>query len=184
MLLKDDHQTETPEVVIPNGPSESVKEITWTQGSLTQFWEFLRELREVGAVGELGLSFHAAPRPSSTSTSNDILLLTTNNDQDQSASSSSHPARDSITNLAVPSMVRKPNSLWAVDHVKVHHDARYSKRVRNALCAWRYEYAVDPSEVERTTSEGGTGKRLAKIRVLNGARLVLLDERNRGIMTC
>ncbi|KAJ7093927.1 hypothetical protein B0H15DRAFT_776339, partial [Mycena belliarum] len=51
------------------------------------------------------------------------------------------------------------------DHIKVYHDAAHSMRIRNLLHVWAFE--------------PGDG---VKIRLLKGARLVLLDERSKGIL--
>ncbi|KAJ7507355.1 hypothetical protein B0H11DRAFT_2219170 [Mycena galericulata] len=51
-----------------------------------------------------------------------------------------------------------------IDHIKVYHDAATSMQIRNILDVWVLE----------------TGE--SKIRLLKGARLVLLDERSKGVL--
>lgn len=59
-------------------------------------------------------------------------------------------------------------NLSVVDYVKVNHDAFCRLHVRNALDAWSYEVRDMDGSVK-------------KIRLLKGARLVLVDARSRGI---
>lgn len=55
-----------------------------------------------------------------------------------------------------------------LDHIKVYHDAANSMQLRNIIDAWAFE----PGEEARPR----------KIRLLVGARLVLLDERSKGVL--
>ena len=55
-----------------------------------------------------------------------------------------------------------------VDYIKVNHDAPCRLYVRNVLDAWSYEVKDTDGCVK-------------KIRLLKGARLVLVDARSRGI---
>ena len=55
-----------------------------------------------------------------------------------------------------------------VDYIKINHDAPCRLYVRNALDAWSYEFE-------------GTNGCVKKIRLLKGARLVLVDACSRGI---
>lgn len=57
------------------------------------------------------------------------------------------------------------------DHIKVHVDARYALRIRDILHLWRYECLLP------TAHGGGIGT----FRLLHGARLLLVDEVNRGL---
>jgi hypothetical protein len=59
-------------------------------------------------------------------------------------------------------------NLSTVDYIKVNHDALCRLYVRNALDAWSYEV-------------GDTDGCVKKIRLLKGARLVLVDACSRGI---
>jgi hypothetical protein len=54
-----------------------------------------------------------------------------------------------------------------VDHIKVYHDAANSMQLRNLLDAWAFQ-----------SGEAGAHK----VRLLKGARLVLLDERSKGML--
>lgn len=56
--------------------------------------------------------------------------------------------------------------LSVLDHIKVYHDAPSAMHVRNALDVWAY---IVPGQEH-------------KIRVLKHARLVLVDERAKGVL--
>lgn len=71
----------------------------------------------------------------------------------------------------------------------MYHDSPNTIGLRNVLNAWSFEYTEQPIELlphaeQIKTTDGGAGGLRKKIRVLRGARLVLLDERGRGLMTC
>jgi hypothetical protein len=140
---------------LPRGVHEA-GEIVWTHGSLRAFWDFLLALRQARTLGALSLSFHAAPaHPHSCSLS--------------SAEYSKRDPGSHVTSSDPDSggahLCRMP--LLAVDHVKVYHDVGCAMFLRNVLDAWRF---------------AGEGDGVTKVRVLKGARLVLVDERSKGVL--
>lgn len=145
--------------IIPTPSSPVVDDqVSWTQGSIIKFWDFLLRLREVGKLGPLGISFNCS---SQTRVSPATTILT------------DHQIHPDLTFLKVaPDALSYPQearcNLSMVDYIKVYHDARCRLHVRNALDAWSYEV--------RDTD--GCDK---KIRLLKGARLVLVDTGSRGI---
>jgi hypothetical protein len=151
--------------IIPTPSSPIVdNQISWTQDSILKFWEFLLRLREVGKLGPLGISFNCSLQtrisPGTTNVDQrfyidpDLLFLdvTTSNTE-----AVPYP-QETCSNL----------NLSTVDYIKVNHDAPCRLYVRNALDAWSYEV-------------GDTDSCVKKIRLLKGARLVLVDACSRGI---
>ncbi|KAJ7805791.1 hypothetical protein B0H14DRAFT_3484751 [Mycena olivaceomarginata] len=126
--------------------------------ALASLWSFLRLLRDKSPVGPLGLSFNVSGNVASDSqpTYSEISGMGAQPlTFDNGAASMVSSARP----VAIP--------LAFIDHIKIYHDAAYSMQLRNLLDAWSFE----------------TGKAGApKIRVLKGSRLVLLDERSKGIV--
>ncbi|KAF7342046.1 hypothetical protein MVEN_01791900 [Mycena venus] len=146
--------TDTPEPADPNAHEE----IVWTAAALGSFWSFLLLLRDKSTVGPLGLSFHVSQNVTSNLQPTYPELsgmgaqpLTQNTEAAASTMSSLRP-------VAIP--------LTFIDHIKVYHDAAQSMQLRNLLDAWAFE-----------NGEAGT----SRIRLLKGSRLVLLDERAKGI---
>ena len=134
--------------VIPTPSSPIIDDqISWTQGSILQFWDFLYRLRQVGRLGPLGIAFNCCSSQSRATT--DIT------DQQM-------PTTDT---LPYP---QESRSLSMVDYIKVNHDAPCRLYVRSALDAWSYEVRDTDGCVK-------------KIRLLKGARLVLVDACSRGI---
>lgn len=154
----------------PGYPSQ----VTWTKDSLQSFWNFLLCVRTAFSVGPLALSFHCAFEASpSTSTIEPQRILP----DSQIDTPMSEAGRSCGT------------SILDVDHIKVYHDSPNTIGLRNVLNAWSFEYTEQPIELlphaeQIKTTDGGAGGLRKKIRVLRGARLVLLDERGRGLMTC
>ncbi|KAJ7789918.1 hypothetical protein B0H14DRAFT_2626614 [Mycena olivaceomarginata] len=135
------------------------EEIAWTAAALASLWSLLLLLRDKSPVGPLGLSFNVSSNVAS--------------DSQPTYSEISGMGAQPLTfdNGAAVSMVSSarpvPIPLTFIDHIKIYHDAVYSMQLRNLLDAWSFE----------------TGKAGApKIRVLKGSRLVLLDERSKGIV--
>ena len=58
----------------------------------------------------------------------------------------------------------------------VYHDAASAMRLRHVLYAWAVETGTGPEKAEGVSVVG-------KERVLKGARLVLVDERARAMLT-
>ena len=67
-----------------------------------------------------------------------------------------------------PQETRSNSNLSMVDYIKINHDAPCRLYVRSALDAWSYEVSDADGCVK-------------KIRLLKGARLVLVDACSRGI---
>lgn len=148
-------------------------QIIWTQNALFQFWDFLLKLQEGGALGPTTLSFHAAPTvrqesvPGTSATPAIVAGHAVETPPLVSGQTGSFSPR---------SYVARPAPLLATDHVKVYHGARYAMRLRHILYAWTFE-ARQPGNAEGVAGVAG------KVRVLKGARLVLLDERAKGMLT-
>ncbi|KAI0753314.1 hypothetical protein C8Q80DRAFT_1095787 [Daedaleopsis nitida] len=138
----------------------SILEVTWTRVALMAFWNVLKGLREAGHLGPLSPSWYAVPAPAAPSMQPYSYV-----GSHKQATMSTSAALSSIVPAEISAEV--PGSpLRMVDHIKLYHDARYTQGVRNILDAWSYK------------------KDDKKIRLLKGARLVLVDERSRGILMC
>ncbi|KAK7019911.1 hypothetical protein R3P38DRAFT_3551540 [Favolaschia claudopus] len=135
-------------------------ELTWTSAALRSFWAFLLILRDKHTVGPIGLSFNVTSnivsysQPSYTELSGmGAQPLFSHASTAPSVISSSHSG-----SVGLP--------LPLVDHIKVYHDATQSMQLRTVFDVWAFEF--------------GQGRR--KMRLLKGARLVLLDERSKGVL--
>ncbi|KAF5377052.1 hypothetical protein D9757_007749 [Collybiopsis confluens] len=132
--------------------------VRWSHTALIRFWEYLMRLRDLQSFGGLGISFHPAPA-----------------DRRGSEPSTSH-------------------SLKSCDYFKVYHDASISMHLRQALDLFAF---ADPagfeqqasgrvSEREGSESAGLTSgieaEEMNQLRLLKGARLVLVDDRSRGVL--
>ena len=141
---------------------EDKSEVVWTRDALIVFWDFLKSIREAGRLGALSLSFHAVPPASAPSM--EPFSYVGSHKQTTIAGSSS------VSSIIPTSIIDGPLSVGSplrmVDHIKVYHDAQYTQAVRTILRAWSYQ------------KEG------QKIRLLKEARLVLVDERSRGLLIC
>ena len=140
-------------VPIPSSPFVN-DQISWTQGSILKFWEFLLCLRKVGKLGPLGISFNcSSPTRLSSPASTDV-------------DHQIHP--DLLFNVTTTDTLPQEtrSGLSMVDYIKVNHDASCRLHVRSALDAWSYD-----------TDDGS----VKNIRLLKGSRLVLVDARSRGI---
>ncbi|KAJ6618736.1 hypothetical protein B0H10DRAFT_2028922 [Mycena sp. CBHHK59/15] len=135
------------------------EEITWTMAALASFWSFLLLLRERGTLGSLGLSFHVSRYFSSNSQQSIDTELPGMGTQIWSIDLQNEASiTSSSRQLHVP--------LVFLDHIKLYHEAPNSMQIRSVLDAWAFE----------------PGDTSGKIRLLKGARLVLLDERSKGIL--
>ncbi|KAJ6591190.1 hypothetical protein DFH09DRAFT_1138900 [Mycena vulgaris] len=133
------------------------EEIAWTTPALRSFWSFLLLMRDIHA---LGLSFNVSQYFSSNSqpTYTDISGMGA-----QALSIGSRAPPPSTVSSSRQGIGVVP--LSSLDHIKVYHDAAHSMRIRSILDAWAFE----PGEGE-------------KIRLIKSARLVLLDERSKGVL--
>ena len=76
--------------------------------------------------------------------------------------------------------------LLEVDHIKVYHDVTCALHIRNVLDAWGYPNTTLDGSFEAHGRDKNTGKdnrpKTKKIRILKGAKLVLVDERSKGVL--
>ena len=114
--------------------------LIWSAEMITEFWDFLSNVRKVGAIGAISISLHVADRHASGS------------------------------------VVEKTHPLLQCSHIKIWHDAELALYVRTVLNAWKFA-CIDPAN-----SDGAA--RTTKIKPLNKAKLVLLDESITGVMIC
>ncbi|KAJ7757106.1 hypothetical protein B0H16DRAFT_1885807 [Mycena metata] len=147
---------------LPEPPDpDTHEEIVWTTGALASFWSFLRLIRDKKTGGSLGLSFHVAHYVSSNNSQPSYTELSGMGAQPQPIYTQDTGGASSVVS-SVRQVATTP--LTFLDHIKVYHDAVNSLQVRNLLDAWAFEAGAD------------------KIRLIKTARLVLLDERSKGII--
>lgn len=166
--------------VFPSGPVQNIigsevlqatAEISWTHNAILDFWNFLLELRDAGALGPIALSFHASPG------------------ENHSLDSRKAPECPSPVVGSDPLI---ETTLSSLDHFRICHVARYAMQIRNVLDAWSFipspKVVTGPLSVHDTMTHQYTAtdspNTAAKIRMLKGARLVLLDEQSRGVLMC
>ncbi len=113
----------TPAVVLDDSEDNAVivgKEgalIQWTKTTLVKFWDFLKNVREAGHMGQVGISFQVAtPRERGESW--------------LSAEVIHEPTNSAHGELSLP--------LSSLDYVKVYHKASSAMGLRNILDAWAY----------------------------------------------
>ncbi|KAJ2919736.1 hypothetical protein MD484_g744, partial [Candolleomyces efflorescens] len=178
---------ELEEKPIPPTP-RSLEPVFWSHKALKSFWDWLRILRDGGKAGTLGISFHAAAR----TRNGGPLGSTSNGHGGGDGAGSTWEARAQNQNLLleggaqrltmdattttgvadgteITTKVKQP-TLSTVDYIKIHHDALGSMNLRSVLDAWAYEI------------KDGQGALVEKIRVLQGAKLVLMDNLSRGVL--
>ena len=153
--------------------TSSNPDVVWTYASFRQFWTFLRSCSETsGSVtGPLSLSFWAAPRSDPTGTqrgsesSASPAYLTANRETEITPSDHS---------LLAPIAISVPKSrLTDIDYVKVYCDAPRAMLVRRTLGEWAYK---DDGQAE------DLGNPVEAIRILEFAKLVLVNERGEGVL--
>lgn len=165
--------------------------ITWTADALSAFWNFLLSLRLACTLGPLSLSFHAA---SSSHSGRSVSSFPSAGHAQDTHSSGAHSRSTGAATDA------QPHTLLSVDHIKVYHDAQYTIQIRNVLAAWRYTYScsrgaaasdsaqlngldIDNHDSNTThTLERAMAGHTGRIRLFKGAKLVLVDERSKGIL--
>ena len=178
-VLDPDHASDEA-FVGPRGPSTTSADddglsgqIVWTQRALLDFWDFRLQLREGGALGPIALSLHAGPSPreESVPVTSGTPAIVAGHAVETPLLDSDHASEWSSTlSHAAPAA-----PLLGTDHLKVYHDAQYAMRVRHVLYAWAFG-AREPEKAEGVWA-------VAKVRVLKGARLALLDERAQAMLT-
>lgn len=140
----------------------------WNKASLVEFWTFLLTLRDKGTLGSIGISFHTSH--ASTRSCTQISTASTHKGYQGPSVVTSTVDKDASRNNERSSSSSRPNYrsiIKDVDYIKIYHDGAVAMRVRSVLDAWRY---IGPSN--------------DKVRVLLEAKLVLLDERARGLLIC
>ncbi|KAF7292774.1 hypothetical protein MIND_01176100 [Mycena indigotica] len=142
---------------LPKPPDPGTNEILWSGRAIKAFWAFLLDIRANRVLGPIGLSFNVSLVPTVNSQFGGSYM-----GFGQAQAISEEPAVPSTaSSVAFEYMI----PLHQIDHIKVYHDAMNSMELRNVLYAWSY------------VAESGT-----KMRLLKGARFVLLDERSQGIL--
>ena len=134
--------------------------LVWTTDALRDFWGFLKNLKDAGNLGPLSVAFHGATTVDSSSSIGQSHFGSHGQESGPqfSARSSAPQSGTDSEELSV--------SLHQCDHFRVYHDARYTRVLRNVLRAWSYQ------------------KNGQKIRLLKGAKLVLLENRGNGVLLC
>lgn len=150
--------------------TSSDSDIVWTYSSFRHFWTFLRCCSETSGpiTGPLSLSFCAAPRSDPTGTQRG---------SESSATSFTANRETEITPLdhspLVPIASAPKSRLTDIDYVKVYCDAPRAILVRRTLGEWVYKedgHAEDP------------GNPVEAIRILEFAKLVLVNETGEGVL--
>ncbi|KAF9467702.1 hypothetical protein BDZ94DRAFT_1305320 [Collybia nuda] len=154
--------------ILPYPSQQSEEPIVWTHSSLVSFWAFLLNLRTACNVGPIGLSFHTS-RPLFPQGGSSYNLVPPISGSENQMVYELHTTANTRS-TASPTPSRPP--LSNVDYIKIYHEAPLAMYVRNALHVWAYQ--SDTSTDTKITHE--------KIRILKGARLVLVDERAKGIL--
>ena len=96
--------------------------IEWTKATLVKFWHFLKNVREAGNLGQVGLSFHVATA------------------RERGESWFSAEVIHEPTNSAHGELQVWSRPLSSIDYVKVYHKASNAMGLRNILDAWAYVY--------------------------------------------
>ncbi|TBU39676.1 hypothetical protein BD309DRAFT_969171 [Dichomitus squalens] len=166
-VLSDIPDGDTAEDFLPSPAAprpDGILELAWTKDALRQLWDVLKGLRVAKNLGPLSLSFHVVPLGNATHSMEQYSYAGSHKQ-----TTPSRPGSSPVSPPAAPESSAScppPSPLREVDHFKVYHDAPYTKAVRNALHGWSYH------------------KGDQKIRLLKGARLVLVDELSQGLLLC
>lgn len=147
--------------------------IMWTRESIASFWSYLLHLRDSHSVGTIGLSFHASNSSSPMSNSQSMSRNYTSLMSRLGNQVTLEPNITSDQGSTITSPLASHAVLSNVDHIKVYHEATNAMHVRSALFAWLYPpLSPEKKDVNRSL----------RVRVLSGARLVLIDERSQGVL--
>jgi hypothetical protein len=160
---------------VPHNPKTG-DPIMWTHASLASFWSYLLHLHNSRPVGAVGISFQPSNLTSSFLSSNPQSMSPINTPLmpgiGNQAGLESHIASEQ-TAIIIPSSPSPIPPLSDVDHIKVYHEASNAMHLRGALFAWLYPpISQEQKDISRSQS----------VRILEGASLVLVDERSRGIL--
>ncbi|KAF8639191.1 hypothetical protein AX17_001677 [Amanita inopinata Kibby_2008] len=143
----------TPAVILEDNEDSLEKESSWIEWTKAALAEFWQFLLGVREAGRVGrLGFSFHTRRERGSTASSSAEVV----NEQYGHSCAHGVRE----MQVWSL-----PLSSADYVKVYHEASNAMSIRSVLDAWAY-----------ITPEG------PKVRVLKGSRLVLVDERSRGVL--
>lgn len=157
---------------LPSGPvpNDIISRITWTHHSIVTFWKFLISIQQAKNLGPISLSFHTAPSDTTFTLDSAIdPTAETGNRPIQAAQPKAPDLSDSFSDE-----VRRAR-LEATDFIKVYHDVKYSLYLRNVLDAYRYIPEEAMPERHPHPNSRDTEGSVTKIRLLKGARLVLVD---------
>ncbi|KAI0357003.1 hypothetical protein OH77DRAFT_188642 [Trametes cingulata] len=153
-----DDQEVVPQPPCRTSPSPS---ILWTGHAIRTFWGFLQQLRNAGNLGPLSLAYCNPPMPDDASPARQYSYVGSH----KRDTSSLTPWGETSLSENCDSESPSP-SLHRCVYIKVYHDARYTKVLRNILNAWAYKAGEQ------------------KFRLLKGATLALLDECGKGLLMC
>lgn len=130
-------------------------------------------------MGPLSLSFCAALRPHSTGSqwgavaSLAAAYLPVNRETEMTPSDPSLP---------VPIASVSKSRLTYVDYIKVYCDAPRAMSVRRTLGQWAYRDDPDDGDAEAEAEDPSGLVHVETIRILERAKLVLVDERGEGVL--
>lgn len=94
--------------------------IQWTKASLIKFWDFLKDAREAGQLGQVGVSFH----------------VSTAREREGLMSADVINAQSGNSALGVIELQVWSRLLSSVDYIKIYHKASNAMSLRNILDAW------------------------------------------------
>ncbi|KAJ3981552.1 hypothetical protein F5890DRAFT_1534938 [Lentinula detonsa] len=183
--------------------------IKWSHLALAEFWKYLNTLRDLNNLGSLGISFHPAQSASVRLEREKEKLALLDSSEMQPGLHPPYttlPLSSVIVNLqsgqsSITSGTR-PLSLRDCDYFKVYHDSNISMHLRRALDLFTFRLDSEEEEQseqsgefgmtfpESSNSSGLTGKeeggsmrrKKPKYCLLRGARLVLVDDRSKGVL--
>ncbi|KAK1233094.1 hypothetical protein PQX77_003734 [Marasmius sp. AFHP31] len=138
--------------------------IVWTHSSVLEFWNLLLSFKRKKTLGPIGISFTGAGSGGLRHLNRLIDRSDLEDDDDEGPPSSA--TRETLDLEPAP----KRNSLDSVDYIKIYHNSQFSFHLRNVVD--RFAFEID----------AGDGGGVLKVRVLKGARLVLVDELSRGVL--
>ncbi|KAF9269461.1 hypothetical protein L218DRAFT_269385 [Marasmius fiardii PR-910] len=140
--------------------------IAWTHASLRAFWMFLLELKQRTGLGPITVSFTAAGYGSIRTLNSRVPRFEyMDSDDEELNASPSQGSPDTMT-----SSNWNLNALGSVDYIKVYHNAQLSMHLRSVIDCFGFEMKT------------GDGNEVMKVRVLESARLVLVDDLTRGVL--
>ncbi|KAF7792376.1 hypothetical protein EIP86_003413 [Pleurotus ostreatoroseus] len=199
VLVSEPH----PAVGSGTASNTDTKQITWTPPSVLAFWDMLLLMREEGSYGPLGISFNAArprPKPKSTTVNPDPRIALTTIDHIKIHLDAARAAEvrrvleswEYADGDAAAAGV-KEESEWDFDEgapIYVPSDGEDgSARTSSVGLHLDSDDEMDAQITGPNTPSAGDGvestpTKAKSARLLEGATLVLVDERNRGLLLC